>query len=229
MSFDRLGDGEDVETSPARPLRAAPGLDRGGETGRRLELAEIGGRDRAVAELAAENADLYRHNADLYRRNAEQAKTIERLQARLDMAEARADRADGRFRAWAKEMANREDARAARDEARDKLVGELINRIHDLEHRDAERPRDDDMGGPERRVGSQKATSSERSRQEHRRPRVSNEFIGIGSAATVAVGTVVADPSPVSFIIGAAGIVGAGIPWLRTLRKANKDADRPRG
>jgi hypothetical protein len=44
------------------------------------------------------------------RRNAEQVKTIEQLQVM-------ADRSEARFRAWAKEMANREDERADRDNA----------------------------------------------------------------------------------------------------------------
>lgn len=210
MSADRAYD-EDVDAPLRRPLRAAPGLGRCEETHNSVELvAENTALDRAIGKLAVENADLYRSNAD-------QAKTVERLQTRLDKSE-------DRFRAWAKEMANREDARAARDEARDRREEALIGRINELERRLGER----DPGGPDRRVGSEELARVENGRQERGRARPSNEFIGIGTAVGVAAGTVAADPTPVNFIIGAVGIMGAGIPWIRKLREAG-NGDRARG
>jgi len=215
MSAERTYEGEDIEAAPVRPLRADPGLDRGRETGGWVELAaENGARDRTIRELGSENADLYR-------RNAEQGKTIEQLQARTD-------RSEERFRAWAKEMANREDARAARDEARAKREEAMIDRIAELERRLAEKPGDDDPGGPERRVGGQEIARSEGGRRERGRGRASNEFIGIGAAVGVEVVTAVADPSGPSLLIGALGIVATGIPWMRKLREAGND-HRPRG
>jgi hypothetical protein len=82
--------------------------------------------DRAVGELASENADLY--------------KLIDALKS-----EMKADQA--KFRAWAKEIAVRDEAREASDEARDKREEALTNRIAELERRPAEKPAAD-PGGP---------------------------------------------------------------------------------
>lgn len=215
MSFDRDHGPDDIGSAVGRPLRAAPGLDRSWEPGGRIETAARSGtRDREIGELASENADLYR-------RNAEQGRTIEQLQARVDMSEAR-------FRTWAKEMANREDARAVRDEARDKREMALTARIAELERRPAEPSDIIDRRGTERHLGGDETARTECGQRERGRARPSNEFIGIGVAVGVAAGTVAADPTPVNFIIGALGVAGAGIPWIRKLREAG-DGDRPRG
>jgi transposase-like protein len=212
VSGDRFHDGDDAEASSRRPLRAAPGLDRNTDAGgRRVEVAtQNGTQDRVIGELATENADLYRRNAD-------QAKTIERLQARLDMSEAR-------FRAWAKEMANREDARAARDEARDKREEALLGRINDLAHEVKELRGANDGAGLASRIEKKASAEGERD-QRPRPPRPSDQFIGMGAAVSVEALTAAIDPTPPNLLIGAVGIIGAGIPWMRRL-KEDRDADR---
>jgi uncharacterized coiled-coil protein SlyX len=243
VSFERFDDGDHGEASSGRPLLAAPGLDRSTEArGHRVEVAaenrardwvtretapESGERDRAIAELAAENADLYRRNADLYQRNAEQAKTIERLQARLDLAEARVDRTEDRFRVWAKEMANREDARAARDEARDKREEALIGRVNELEHIVTERS--DGLG--ERRMGATASFEGERAVHKGKVRLPSNEAFGfvssVSAEALTAAGDIFGSTTAEvgGLVAGAVGIFAATLPWTR-MRREERHVDR---
>lgn len=208
MSFDRNHDAEDVQQSADQPLRTVSAADQrekmtgGEETG-----LKRGARDWAIGELAAENADLYR-------RNAEQGLAIQKLQARLDRSEAR-------FRAWADEMAVRDEARSRREEA-------LTDRIAELEHKLADRPEATDPRGSERRLTEPDSARAEASHHERKRASPSNEFIGIGIAAGVEVITAVADPSPSNLVVGALGMVATGIPWIRKLREADS-GDRPQG
>lgn len=201
MSFDRNQDAEDVASPADRPVQAAPGLDHDRETANRTEAtpgSEV--RDRALGELVSENADLYR-------RNAEQDRAIKQLQARLDRSEAR-------FRAWADDVALRSEAQAKREEA-------LTDRITELERRLADTPGTGDPRGSERRLSEPVSARAESGQNEHKRTRLSNEFIGIGAAASVEVVTAIADPTAPSLIIGALGMVATGIPWIRKLREAS--------
>lgn len=229
MSFDRFDDGKGAEASPGRPLPAAPGLDQPiQQNGRRMDHApsheaptradknpgsgpgpEAGERDRAVAELAAENAELYRQNAA-------QAKLIERLQARADKAEAWADMTDKRWRAWAEEMSVRDRMRNSREEA-------LTSRVEDLEQIVVElRGANDGAAGPSR---IEKRASAEGERHERPRPsKPSDSLIALGTAVSVEALTAVVDPTPPNLLIGAIGVIGASIPWIRNL-KEKRDAD----
>ena len=216
MSFDRTYDAEDIEPAAVRPLRAAPGLERGRETGGRGETdAGRGPRDRATGELASENADLYR-------RNAEQGRTIEQLQARLDMSEARS-------RAWAGEMANREDVRAARDEARDKREEALTGRIAELERRDS-----GDGSALAGRLEEPSAARAESVRLERTRGRPSDAKIAVGvawaSIALSAVAQATGTPETATLAAYATEVIAAAaahVALYREHRKASR-GDRTR-
>jgi hypothetical protein len=204
VSFDRNYDAEDAEPAADRLLRASPEVDRGKETADRAETGP-GTGDRAFGELVLENAELYR-------RIAAQDKTIAQLRQR-------ADRSDARFHAWANEMAIRDEAQAKREEA-------LTDRIAELERKPADSPAASDPRGAERRLSEPENAGEESGQEGRKRTRLSNEFIGIGMAASVEAVTAIADPTPSNLIIGALGMVSAGIPWIRKLREAGS-GDRP--
>lgn len=244
VSFDRFDDGKDTEASPGRPLPAAPGLGESiKQNGRWMDRAPNheaptradknpgpgpapahGERDRAIAELAAENAELYRKNADQAKKIAEQDKTIEGLKARVDKAEAWADMTDKRWRAWAKEMANRDDERAARDEARDKREEALIGRINEVERVIVEVRRANDGAAGPSRIEKRASAEGERRHERPRPSKPSDSLIALGTAVSVEALTAAVDPTGPNLLIGAVGIIGASIPWIRNL-KEKRDAD----
>jgi hypothetical protein len=208
VSFDRNYDADDAEPAADHSPPAAHDFPHAKDAGKRAgpELAESP-RDRAMGELAAENADLYR-------RNAAQDKMIQTLQARLDRSEAR-------FHAWADRMAANSEAQAKREEA-------LTDRVAELERALADRTTRTDPLGAQRRIDQPDRAGAESGQHERRRGIPSNEFVGIGMALGVEAVTAVADPTPSNLLIGAMGIVATGIPRIRKIREADDD-DRPRG
>jgi hypothetical protein len=208
VSFDRNHDTDSVEPAADQSPQAAHDFHHAKETGKRVDvdLADSP-QGRAMGELAAENADLYR-------RNAAQDKVIQTLQARLDRSEAR-------FHAWADRMAANSEAQAKREEA-------LTDRVAELERALADRTsRTDPLGAP-RRIDEPDRARAESGQHERKRGIPSNELIGIGMAVGVEAVTAVADPTPSNLLIGAMGLVATGIPWIRKIREAD-DGDRPRG
>ena len=216
-------DGAELPEPAARAApRAAIGLESTGraappDSGRHAERRAVLSPDAAPrspdmpapAELPARYAELQRRNAQLVRQTAEKDQKIDSLQWQLDRSEAR-------HRAWSQEM-------TTRNAAQDKLMGAVIDRLHEIEDRLASHETADDPGGPRRRTGGDDTSRQEVGQREHGRAKPSNEFYGISSAVGVAAGTVAMDPtSPLSYLIAGAGIIGAGVPWLRKLGKDSK-------
>jgi hypothetical protein len=205
-----------------RDVPAVPGLDRGvvprGRTDLASENAELG---RAVGELAAENADLYRRNSD-------QGEQIERLRAKLDLSEAR-------FSAWAKEMGRREDARAEHEEAQAKREEAQNSRIEELERMLAEQQDAASPGEAERRLENRSATREEAARHKRGRDRPSNEIIAVGVAWTAIALTAVSELKGTPGVAVMTAYLGEGIAAgaahiaLYRKRREESSGDRSQG
>lgn len=230
MSADRTDDGEDIKPHPDAPMRAAPGLDRHIEarlpTGLAAEVnAEIAARDRAIGELASENADLY--------------KRIGALEADVKAGHANLRTERERFRTWAKEMGNRDAERAARDEARDKREASLINQVKELRHtvtelerKFSDRPDATDPGASERRLDGQEAVGRQNVKRNSERPWRTNEAIDLytsGGGALLTIYSDVVGSGAVSEATGLAGSLltfGAAVIALARKRREGNNADR---
>jgi hypothetical protein len=213
VSADRTDDGEDLEPAPDRPLPADPGRERNGETRDRAELPAVNeALDRAVGELASENADLYK---------------------RIDALESKIKAEQGKFSAWAKEIAVRDDERAARDEARDRREEALTDRIAELELRLADRPAAADPGGSEPRVDQQEPPGRQTVKRNPERLWRANEAIAVyvsGSGTLLTAAAEVVGTRPVADATGLAGslagLAAAAVALARKRREAS-NADRP--
>jgi hypothetical protein len=212
VSADRGYDREDVEPSPGQPAHAGRDLGDHGEGRGRSELGtENEGRDHALGELAAENADLH--------------KRVGSLEAELKSEKAR-------FSAWAGEIATRDDERAARDEARDKREEALADRIAELEQRHADRPAAADPGGAESRIGAPEAAGRQVAKRNPERLWRGNEAIatytaGAGVLLTTVGETAGSTAADVTGLVGSvAGLAVAAIALARKHREESH-ADRP--
>jgi hypothetical protein len=244
MAIDGLSDDPDEipKSDFAREtdtLNSAPA--RGGQPGRcldkasdRVQAKDEPGKDelvRAVVELAAENADLYR-------KNAAQDQQIARLETAIGSEKAR-------HAAWAQEISardeardKREAAREAREQTRDKLLEEQADLVAELRAEIAELRQRSSVAGsgvPERRASTTKTFDAEASGQKPRKGGISDEWLGLGAAVTQTVltaagdwlGTTVAQDAT-GIAGGAIGIGAAGIAWVRKHRE-DKNADRSKG
>jgi hypothetical protein len=140
---------------------------------------------------------------ELVAENAELYKRVDSLEAQLKLR-------DDRFYTWTREF------------ARDKET--LKSSIEQLQRAAAELRAAHGGGTTPSRLEETASVDGERDGR-HRRPRVSNEFIGIGAALGVEAVTAVTDPTAPSLIAGALGVLATGIPWIRKL-KEERDADR---
>jgi hypothetical protein len=180
VSFDRLHDGEDIEPTPDRAPRPAPGLDQSTEG--QDTPADRGPDTRSRAELSTENASLARAVGELASENADLYKRIDALQADLKASQAETKTEQDKFRAWAKAISNRDAERDLRDEARAKREEALTGRVAELERKDAVRSDTIDSDGTERWLGKHKIAPSENDQHKHRPGRPSNEIIAVGAA-----------------------------------------------
>jgi hypothetical protein len=212
MSADRFYDAEDAEASPAREPRRLPRPEHGTETRARHELAaENAGLGRAVGELAAENAELYK---------------------RISVLEGKLRNEQDRFRAWAREVSNHEDERAARDEARAKREENLADRLAELERRlDGEAAHG--PGEAEQRIEDRDPARAEAGRRGHGRASPSNEVIAIGVAwaavAASALGQVKGMPeiaTVASYAAEGAAVAASHVALYRKRKEAGS-GDRP--
>jgi hypothetical protein len=230
MAIDGLSHDPDEipEPDPVRPAdkpRARPSPDRDPGKADQPPRAPAPDKDPEKAELTRAVGELASENADLYRRNAALDKKVTRIEAELKTEKDRRT-------AWSAEVARERSHAAGCLEAQTKINEALAARLADLEARQA------DKGAPgeaARRVGSGEVPGGERSEKTVSRPRMSNEFIGVGVAAgggfLTAVSVVLETPvaaDVTGLIISALGIGGASIPWYRKLRK-DRNGDRSEG
>lgn len=216
----RAGQEHDAREGNGRGRRTEPGTD----TRSRSELAEENvGLGRALGELAAENADLY--------------KRLDALQEELKASQAETRTEREKFRVWAKEISNREAERALQDEARDKREETFADRLAELEHRDAARPETIDSAGDERVLGRRKIAPPENDQQKRRPGRPSDAMIAVG-AAYVAIGLSIYSSikgSPEAATLATYGAEGtalfaAHVALFREHRKGKgRNGDRPEG
>jgi hypothetical protein len=176
---------------------------------------------RAVGELAAENADLYRKTGEL----THALKTQQ-----------------GRFGTWAKEVA-RDREQAAQDKAQmaerlDKVLAmneALADRVTGLEQKLADQSPVTSAGAPERRIGAEEGVARQTDRKHLRRLKVSNEVIGVGTMGVSTAATVMADVLGSTAAGDAAGIGGnalgliAAVIALSRKRTEDKDGHRTQG
>jgi hypothetical protein len=176
---------------------------------------------KAVGELAAENADLYRKVGELtHALKTEQA----------------------RFGTWAKEVA-RDREQAARDKAQmaerlDKVLAmneALADRVTGLEQKLADQSPVTGAGAPERRIGAEEGVARQTDRKHLRRLKVSNEVINVGTMGVSTAATVMADVLGSTAAGDAAGIGGnalgliAAVIALSRKRTEDKDGHRTQG
>jgi hypothetical protein len=176
---------------------------------------------KAVGELAAENADLYRKVGELtHALKTEQA----------------------RFGTWAREVA-RDREHAARDKAQmaerlDKALvmnEALADRMTSLEQKHADQSPATGAGAPERRIGAEEGTARQADRKHLRRLKVSNEVINVGAMGVSTAATVMADVLGTAAAGDAVGIGGnalgliAAVIALSRKRTEDKDEHRTQG
>jgi hypothetical protein len=179
------------------------------------------GLARAVGELAAENADLYRQVGDLTR-------------------ELKADKA--RFGAWAETIASdRETAARDRNQLADRLdqalaMNEaLAGRVTDLEHGLAGQAPAGGPGAAERRIDAPEGAERQGARKHLRRLKASNEVINVGAMGVGTGAAVLADVLGSAAAGDAAGIAGntlglvAAVIALARKRTEDKDGHRTQG
>jgi hypothetical protein len=177
---------------------------------------------KAVGELAAENADLYRKIGEL----THALKTQQ-----------------GRFGTWAREVA-RDREQAAQDKAQmaerlDKVLAmneALAHRVADLEQERADQSPVTSAGAPERRIGAEEGVARQTDRKHLRRLKVSNEVISVGTMGVSTAATVMADVLGSAAAGDTAGIAGnalglaaAVIALTRKSREDKKDGHRTQG
>jgi hypothetical protein len=176
---------------------------------------------KAVGELAAENADLYRKLGELTQAQ------------KTDQA---------RFGAWAREVA-RDREQAAQDKAQlaerlDKALAmneSLADRLTELEQKHADQSPVTSVGAPERRIGAEEGTARQTDRKHLRRLKVSNEVIAVGTLGVSTAATVVADVLGTAAAGDAVGIGGnalglvAAVIALSRKRTEGKDEHRTQG
>jgi hypothetical protein len=176
---------------------------------------------KAVGELAAENADLYRKIGELtHALKTEQA----------------------RFGTWAKEVA-RDREQAVQDKAQmaerlDKALAlneALADRVTGLEQNHADQSPVTSAGAPERRIGAEEGTARQTDRKHLRRLKVSNEVINVGTLGVSTAATVMADVLGTAAAGDAVGIGGnalglvAAVIALSRKRTEDKDEHRTQG
>jgi hypothetical protein len=170
---------------------------------------------KAVGELAAENADLYRKIGELtHARKTDQAQ----------------------FGAWAKEVA-RDREQAAHEKAQiagrlDKALAlseALADRMTGLEQKHADQSPATSAGAPERRIGAEEVTARQTDRKHLRRLKVSNEVINVGTLGVSTAATVMADVLGTAGAGDAVGIGGNALGLIAAVialsRKRREDKD----
>jgi hypothetical protein len=173
---------------------------------------------KAVGELAAENADLYRKVGELtHALKTEQA----------------------RFGTWAREVA-RDREQAAQDKAQmaerlDKALAmneALADRMASLEQKHADQSPATSAGAPERRIGAEEGAARQTDRQHLRRLKVSNEVINVGAMGVSTAATVMADVLGTAAAGDAVGIGGNALGLIAAVialsRKRTEDKDEHR-
>lgn len=204
--------------------RDAPGEQPVGEASRAQDAPrdpDQPGLLRAVGELAAENADLYRKIGEL----THALKTEQ-----------------GRFGTWAKEVA-RDREQAAQDKAQmaerlDKVLAAneaLADRVSGLEQKLADQSPAASAGAPERRIGAEEGVARQTDRKQLRRLKVSNEVINVSTIGVSTAAAVMADVLGSTAAGDAAGIGGnalglvAAVIALSRKRTEDKDGHRTKG
>jgi hypothetical protein len=176
---------------------------------------------KAVGELAAENADLYRKLGEV----THALKTME-----------------ARFGTWAKDVAS-EREQAAQDKAEmaerlDKVLAmneTLADRVTVLEKERADQSPVTSAGAPERRIEAEEGVARQTDRKHLRRLKVSNEVINAGAMGVSTAATVMADVLGSTAAGDAAGIGGnalgliAAVIALSRKRTEDKDGHRTQG
>jgi predicted RNase H-like nuclease (RuvC/YqgF family) len=169
------GPNEVPEPDPARPADKPPGRpspDQDPEKADQPPRAATPDKDpkkaeltRAVGELAAENADLYRKNADL-------DKKVTRLEAELETEKAR-------HTAWAVEVARDRGQTAKRLEEQTKINEQLAGQIAELRDRLAEKSVRSDAGRAPKHFEEAEAPEKQATKKNPDRLRLTNEVIGV--------------------------------------------------
>jgi hypothetical protein len=170
VAFDGPADDRDAPDVP--PKREIPQTHDAPNEPEKSELV------RAVGELAAENADLYKKAGDL----------TQALKA-----------GKGRFAAWSKHVdRDREQAASDKAEMTDRLDGALAmnealaDRVADLERKLADSSPATVAGAPERRIDVQEGVARQTDRKQLRRLKPSNEIIAVGTIGVSTAATVLA-------------------------------------